>query len=247
MKNHWEKFNIHFSIQDLEINSVRKPRDLRGLRNLYNFNLSHFETQDESNLIIFSEKKLGTILGYLRCQASVSGSPLIAKKYYDTFPIERLDLCCLEIVDFEFADCSWERLGFSSALSRAVSLILLDLGFDSVIVHFKESLSNINKSNLQIQNSPFRSPFVYCENNYKSSSVNSSEESNFDVNLLNITFSVLFQRMLKMGLQLWSAPRICDESSQVKVLMGYISPKSMNQIRPFSALLKFRNEGLNAP
>ena len=75
MKNHWEKFNIHFSIQDLEINSVRKPRDLRGLRNLYNFNLSHFETQDESNLIIFSEKKLGTILGYLRCQASVSGSP----------------------------------------------------------------------------------------------------------------------------------------------------------------------------
>ncbi len=246
MRRLWEKFEIKIAVNDLEVVSVQNLRQLRPFRNIYNLDISSIHKNAEANSVFIVEKKLNSILGFIKFQASTVGSELIASQRFDTFPIERMDLSCLEVVEFEIADTAWNRLGFKQAIKSATLEIMSMLGSDALVVNYIDKSETTEMLKEQIKQSPFQSSFIYCERYEKRLEARENSQSMGTLVERNFLPHKLSQ-LLQCGLQIWSEPIIYHTTNTFSLLLGYLGKSGLRHARPLSVVRNFPRGGLSAP
>jgi hypothetical protein len=242
----WEKFEIKIAVNDLEVLSIQNLRQMRPFRNLYNLDISSIHNSAEANCVLIVEKKLNSILGYIKFRASAVGSELVASQRFDTFPIERMDLACLEVVEFEIVDTAWDRLGFKHALKEATLEIMNELGSDALVVNYVDKPENAASLLEQVGQSPFCSSLIFCDRYEKRAEVLDSNELIGSVADKSF-FPQKLSHLLQCGLEIWSEPIIYKTTNTFSILLGHLGRNGLKQARPLSVVRDLQKGGFSAP
>lgn len=245
MSRVWEKFEVNISADALEVISIRSLRQLRPYRNFYNLDLAAIHENTNANSVLIVDKKLNSILGFIKFQASALGNELIASQRFDTFPIERLDLNCLEVVGFEIAEAAWNRLGFKNTLVNVTQTIMSELGSEALIVHYQDKVESQSNLIRQIHTSPFYSPLIYCEKYQKSEGV-TLDSPIHDRSVDKCHLPPDLNHLLQCGLEIWSEPIFYNVNSTISLLLGYLGRKGLSQARPLAVGRVYQKGGRSA-
>lgn len=243
MKKFWKKDKVQFSAGDVQFIPVRSLRQLRSYQSDMHFRMKSVAIEGPLNLAVLIEKKGGKVLGYFRWNASPTGKPLVATRNYDTFPIERLDLFCLEIVEFQIIDRAWDRIGFKMVLAKGILGLMHDFGCDVLVVHYNKDHEEF--SELKRVHSPeaFQNSIVQCDHHLMT---RNDSYSDIKSEFVDLSDSRELMWLLRSGLEVWSAPILNFSDGNVSALLGYVTPQGLNQVRTLPKGVVVNGEGWNA-
>lgn len=228
----WEKFSVHCEYGELEFLTIRSVADLKKYRNIYQLQLDFGDS--ESNFVIIADKRFRFILGMIKCRTSINGAPLIASQQFDIFPIERLDLHCLEVVGLQIHEEAWNRPLFRYSVGQGILMMMQEVGSEAVVVHITHKCQDINRSIWTFVHLPLKSSVIYCEPIEKNL-VYKIDETLQDSTVHDVNpFSKEFDHLTKLGFEIWSEPKVNYLTSEISLFLGFIAPSVRTHLRAFS-------------
>lgn len=245
MKTSGELFEINIEVDDIELVNFQTLRPLKFFKNIYQFPIDQLRADSSITQVMIVEKKIGVILGYFKFRVSTDGEPLSASQYFDTFSLQRLDLCCLEVNEIRIAEPAWQRLGFRNALIRAFSELMSQMGSEILLVHYCEKISSAISSFQRVHRSALRSIHFFCDSLTETTlrkPLSSGLIGQESVDSLPLSLT----NLLQAGLEICSDAIIDEANQEVTLLLGQISARAIRESRLLSQIQTYARRNADA-